>query len=486
MLFIGLDVGTTGTKAIVADRQGNILGKGYHEYELQFPTDGWVEQNAEDWWTATVQAIRQATADLPDRSRIRSIGISTQGASMLAVDGNGRPLTPAITWMDHRACQQASALAQTVGADTIYHKSGWQVDATLDAAKIMWIREHLPQVFSAAGRFVSTLEFINGRLCGRFVIDPTNGAIRQMLDLHTGQWDDDILDVIGITTDRLPVVQPSGSFVGNLTKDAANELGLDPSVQVFNGAHDQYCAAMGAGAVNVGDMLLATGTTWVVLGVTKEPLYTDSHISPGVFPAPGKYGAMASLLSAGSALKWYRNIIGSDFAEMDAKAADRALSAADVLFYPYLSGTGFPKSQANAKGCLLGLDLHHDQYDIARALMEGVAFETAIALEEFSRHGMPVKRLMMTGGAAKSRLWSELVGYITGCEVYRMRESDAACVGAAMMAGVGIGAFSDYEQAAAMMVHPEPLILEDASLFDFYREKRERYLAHASSLLTTK
>lgn len=267
-------------------------------------------------------------------------------------------------------------------------------------------------------------------------------------------------------------------MIGNLTSEAAKALGLSTNVQVFNGAHDQYCAALGSGAVHTGDMLLATGTTWVVLGVTDRPMFTSSYIAPGIHPVKNRYGAMASLVSAGSALKWYRKIAGEDFATIDDEAATRTRSAADLLFYPYLCGAGFPHGKPEIRGSLMGLDLHHDKYDIARVLMEGVAFETALTLEQFSAQGMGVHRLMMTGGASKSLLWSQLVGYITGCEIYRMKEPDTGCVGAAMIAAVGCTAFANYEEASTSMVHAELLPLPDTDLPAFYKEKGARYRKH--------
>lgn len=478
MLFIGLDVGTTATKAVVTDRNGHVYGKGYFEYELTFPGEGQVEQNAEDWWTAAVKAIRQAISTLPDPDEIVGIGLSTQGATLVAVDEKGMPLAPAITWMDQRATAQSAAADEAIGADVMYHKTGWGLSPVGDVAKMRWLREEQPELFQKTAYFVSTLEFMNYRLCGHFVIDPTNAAIRQLLDIHTGQWDPEILDFIGISTDRLPEIRSVGQAVGHLTPAAAKELGLSANVQVFNGAHDQYCAALGAGAVHIGDMLLATGTTWVVLGVTDQLMFTPSHIAPGIHPVKGRYGAMASLVSAGSALKWYRNIVGENFAKIDEQAALRTRSASDLLFYPYLCGAGFPHGKPEIRGALTGLDLHHDKYDIARALMEGVAFETALTLEQFSAQGMGVHRLMMTGGASKSLLWSQLVGYITGCEIYRMKEPDTGCIGASMIAAVGCSAFQSYEEASASMVHAELLPLPDADLPGFYHEKSARYRKH--------
>lgn len=475
MLIIGLDVGTTGTKAVVIDENGRILGSGYQEYELTAKAGNHVTQNAEDWWDAVVTAVRGAMSGIPNKSDVRGIGLSTQGASMLAADAEGRPLSPVITWMDRRSAQQAKTLASQIGAEAIYRKTGWQVSPGCDASKIAWLKEYKPDTFSSAAFFVSTLEFINFRLTGRYVIDPTNAAIRQMFNIQTGDWDDEILAAVGVERERLPEVRDIGSFVGRLTPDAASLLGLSGEVRVYNGAHDQYCAAIGCGAVSAGDMLLATGTTWVVLGVTDRLMYTDSHIACGIHPVKGKYGAMATLVSAGSALKWYKNLIDDSFAQMDKQAAKRAQSARELLFFPYLAGAGFPHNDPQMHGTVLGLGIHHDRYDIARALMEGVAFETRQALEEFSAQGLDIRRLMMTGGAAKSRLWSEIVGYITGCEIYRMQEPEACSIGAAMIAAVSLGLFQSYADCADNMVKSELLILDDPGMYDFYAEKNTRY-----------
>lgn len=482
MYVIGLDVGTTGTKAVLADESGKILAGGYKEYELVSQKSGWVSQNADDWWDAAVFAIRKATQEV-DRSQIRAIAMSTQGASMLAADANGNALSEVITWMDSRSADECAILADAVGADAIYRKCGWQLSATLDAAKLLWMKRNMPDVFEKAACFPSTIEFMNYRLCGRYVTDPTNAAIRQLFDISACRWDPGILGVIGLGEDRLPEIMPIGECVGTLRPEAAQQLGLDSTVRVYNGAHDQYCASLGCGAVNSGDMLLATGTTWVVLGLCDSLLYTDSHIAPGIHPVPGVYGAMASLVSAGSALKWYRSIIGGDFRTIDAEAAKRAESARELYFYPYLYGAGFPHSRPDARSAILGLEARHDKFDIARALMEGVAFETRTVLEEFSSHNMKIGTLMMTGGAARSELWSQIVGYVTGCDIYRMNEPETCSVGAAMIAFVGEGAFRNYAECAKVMVRSEKLVPEDKQMYEFYAEKGAKYDALRESVL---
>ncbi len=480
MLVIGLDVGTTGTKAVVVDKNGNTLGSGYREYALK-SEGGKVTQSANDWWDAAVYAIRTATGNI-DTKRIAAISLSTQAASMLCADRDGDAKSEVITWMDTRSFAEAEELSEAIGKEEIYKKSGWLPTPVLDASKILWMKKNWPELFRATDYFISTLEYMNMKLCGRCVIDPTNAAMRQMFDIQTGKWDRDILDYIEIDESRLPEVLPIGAEVGNLTPAAAEALGLNTDVKVYNGAHDQYCASIGSGAVEAGDMLLATGTTWVVLGITDKLLYTENHISPGIHAVPGRYGALASLVSAGSALNWYRSVIDGDFKEMDKKAAERQESAKDLFVLPYVCGAGFPHNRPDMRGAMIGLDKGHDRYDIARALMEGVAFEAASVLSLFKEQGMDISSLMMTGGAARSDLWSEIVGYVTGCDIWRMKEPETCCIGAAMTAAVGIGLFKDYNECRTVMVKREKLPLPDDSKREFYKKKYEKYKAFVELL----
>lgn len=483
MLCLGLDVGTTGAKAAVIDGEGRVLGRGYREYELIFPGEGRVEQDALDWWRASVGAVREALSSLPDPASVGALSLSTQGATLVPVDGKGDPLRLALTWMDVRAAREAEELAEAVGSEAVYRRSGWQANAALDAAKILWLKRHEPALFQKAAFFVSTLEFMNKRLTGRFAADPTNAAIRQLFDIGTGTYDPAILSFIGVSPDRLPEVLPVGSEVGALLPDAADALGLPRGIRVLNGAHDQYASALGVGAAEEGDLLLATGTAWVVFGVTGKPLYTSSGVAPGIHPVPGLWGAIASLPSSGSVLKWYKRIIGDDFAVMDREAPLRRESSRGLFFFPYLAGAGFPHGMPDRRGTLTGLDLRHDKFDVARALMEGVGFETSLALDEFRKAGVEIRRMTMTGGASRSRFWCETLGYITGCEIFLSREPDTAAVGAALIAAVGSGVFRDYREAASA-VETVPLPLSDPSLFSYYAEKERRYRVLLPGALT--
>ena len=482
MLVIGLDVGTTGTKALVVDDAGRTLASAYREYELKSSDGGAVSQNAGDWWDAVVYTVKTAAQKVfPEK--ISAIALSTQGASMLATDGEGNPLCEVMTWMDSRASKEVEKLEASIGTEEIYKKCGWPLTPAGDAAKILWLKSNKPEVFDNAECFPSTIEFINKKLTGRFVTDPTNAAIRQLFNIKDCKWDSEILDAVGITAKRLPEVAAVGECIGALTPDAASMLGLSDDVKVYCGAHDQYCAALGAGAVRAGDMMLATGTAWVVLGVTDGLLYTKDHICPGIHPASGAFGAMASLVSAGSALKWYKNLIGGDFRTMDEEAAKRRDSAKDVFVLPYVAGAGFPHNRPEAGGTIHGFRLGNDKYDIARAVMEGVAFEAKGVIDEFAEAGMKIGRLMMTGGAARSDLWSSIVGAVTGCEILRPSEPETCCMGAASIALVGEGAFKNYAECSAALSKASSLGNNDPDDVAFYAEKYEKYCELRSKLL---
>lgn len=230
--------------------------------------------------------------------------MSTQGASMLAADAEGKPLSEVITWMDNRATDECAELELAVGGEKIYRKCGWRLTPAGDAAKIMWLRANRPDAFDKAACFPSTVEFMNFRLCGEYVTDPTNAAIRQLFNIEKGDWDDEILACVGITKDRLPRVMPIGACVGRLTAEAAELLGLSARSGYTTAPTTSTVRRSAAGAVNSGDMLLATGTTWVVLGVCDKLIYTDSHPGLPVFIRPQANTAPWLLSYPPSFLKW--------------------------------------------------------------------------------------------------------------------------------------------------------------------------------------
>lgn len=473
MKFIGLDIGTTGAKALMVDENGAVLGKGYSGYRL-ISEDCRMEQRPDDWTECGAAAIRQAIEG-QDASSIAAISLSTQGASTAAIDANNRPIGNALTWMDTRAKDEASALAHRLGEDYVYRNTGWRISPSLDAAKIMYMKRN--DAYNHAALFLSTLEYMNLYLTGNPVCDPSNASIRQLYCVSEHDYDDKLLDAVGLSRSELPPVISTGSLVGYITQSASHATGLKAGTPVFNGAHDQYCASIGAGAIGKGDMLLSAGTTWVVMGIDDKPLFTDTYIAPGVHPVAGMYGAIASLVGSGASLQWFKNgFLTEDFIETDRQAALRADKAQGLFFHPYLAGAGYPIWNHNARGSFTGIGFEHDRFDFARAIMESAAFEARRTLDDFSANGCRISTLKIMGGAAKSPFWCSLIASAVNLSVEISSESDACALGAAIIAAIGAGAYDNFRDAVAAMASKTRVEDPDTSLVSYLEEKYSRYL----------
>ena len=472
MNFIGLDIGTTGAKALLVDARGRVLGKGYAGYALH--SDGArVEQRAGDWAECGAAAVRQALAG-HDARQVAAVALSTQGASTVAVDAAMRPLGPALTWMDTRAVDEAAALEAALGGDYIYRNTGWRVSPSLDAAKIMHMKR--TGEWRDAALFLSTLEYMNLFLAGAPVCDPTNAAMRQFFNVNTGEYDARILGAAGIDVAELPRVLPTGAPVGGVTADAADATGLPVGTPVYNGAHDQYCASIGAACIAAGDLLLSAGTTWVLMGIGSKPLFTDTFISPAPHPVPGLYGAIASLVGSGASLQWFKeNFLDEEFDELNTAVAKRGGKAHDLLFYPYLSGAYYPLWELQARGAFAGISLAHDRFDFARAIMEATAFGVRQTVADFAKNGVAPQSLRIMGGAAKSEVWCELIAAAAGLPLDVSGESEACALGAAMIAATGHGAYESLAGAAAVMAAETRAVAPQGALAEAMDEKFGRW-----------
>lgn len=470
--IIGIDVGTTCTKVIAIDEDGRIAGQGSQGYEL-ISSGACVEQCAEDWVETVTVAIRQATENI-DKSCICGISCSTQGGSTVAVRKDGSFIGNAWTWMDRRSGCQVEEIGDILGNHYVYHTTGSKISPSLDAAKIRNMKS-IPE-YSDAVCYLTTLEVVNNFLTGKCVIDPSNAAMRQLLNIDRICWDEKMLEVAGITTEELPEIMPAGALVGRLSSSASAATELPEGIPIYNGAHDQYCASIGAGAIKPGDMLLSAGTTWVLMGITEKPMYTDSYIVPGRHPIDGLYGAIASLVGSGASMEWYhKNLMSADYDIMNKVVPERMESTKDLFFFPYVNGAPYPIHNSNAKGVFAGLTLEHDQFDMARALMEGVAFGVRRAAEDFESNGSKIESIVMMGGASKSPVWMQMIASITDIPVKRLNCSDVCAIGAAMIAACSAGIFDSYRAAADAIVAVEQVYEPDENEQAYYNEKFQKF-----------
>jgi sugar (pentulose or hexulose) kinase len=466
-LYIGIDVGTTSLKALALDENGECVATAKKTYDL-FASGAEATQNADDWYAAAVSAIREIVAK--DLGEVCSISVSAQGGATVLLDKFGKTLTPAYSWMDNRASRESEELKERFGNDLIYSRYGWRMQPNADAAKLLWMKRNISEIYEKAASFPSTLGFINQRLTGRIVEDPTCAAIRRLYDINEGKISADMLDLLALTEDKLPETLPTGAFVGNLTADAARELGLSESVRVYNGAHDQYCASLGSGIVEIGQLMLATGTAWVLFGVTEAPLFGESRISPCIHPAGG-YGALSTVTGIGAAFEWLSKLTDTPIPELSAEAEKLRGKNDNFFFRPSATGTGLLIGKSLG-GHISGMTIGHGKYDLALALMEGAAFETALVIEEYKKSGMTdVTSITMTGGATASRFWQSLIADVTGLDVYASVQTDSPALGAAMLAACG----GDNIASLSKQFSGEKTKVSPSEYSEYYREKFERY-----------
>ena len=452
-LLLGLDVGTTATKALLLNIQGDVVASAFCSYGLITTREDWVEQDPEDLWRGVVTTCRAVQERVDSQDQVVALSISAQGGTTIPVDAQGQPLGSAISWMDHRAHEQAERVRRTIGEDRVYEISGWRVTDCLPLFHISWLRECAPETFASARRFLFVNDFIIYRLTGRLCMDPSDAGITQLYNIAEGEWDGDLLDTAGIELDQLSPVRNSGVAVGHLTADASRETGLPQSVLVVNGAHDQYCAALGAGVLKPGDVMLSCGTAWVLLCLM-EPLKLDpeKRISISRHVIQNKWGALKSLGAVGASMEWFLDELwvsrgceppparADIYDELNISASKTSAGSKGLIFFP--SSGGYIRG---ARGGFIGLNLSHTRNDMARAVMEGVVFELRLAMEDIRDAGIQGSELRMVGGAAASTVWPKIVADVTHLPVALPSTTEAASCGAAILAGVGSGAFPSPE-----------------------------------------
>jgi xylulokinase len=483
-MLLGVDIGTTGTKAVLTYEDGKEAHSSYQGYELISPRPFHVEQSPEDWWRAMVYTVRDCAAHLPAGEKISAMCLSVQSGTLVPVDKYCRPTMNAISWLDTRGGKEHEQLVAQKGEAYFYKKTGWRLSNCYNFIQICHMRRNHPDLFEKTAYFLSVADYLTWRLTGQLVIDENSAENSQLCNVNTGQWDEDILALARINKSQLSRMIKSGQNIGTITSQAAKELGLDPKTQVISGAQDQYCSAYSVGAVHHGDVMFSTGTSWVLLGVSEKQIFDmDTYLTIGRHIIPGMYSSFAYTPAGGAAMKWYRNNMGApapgggleDYDDITARAEHVPPGAQGLLFFPHLGGTLFPTWSEESRGVLWGMDFVHTKDHIARAVMEGIAFDLLWMIRSMQKVGYDFQIMKCLGGSTRSQVWMQMVSDMTGLEMSVSAYANMAPLGAAMIAGVGSGLYRDHEQAYSVFNYPQRHFYPDPARHLQYQELFEKY-----------
>jgi len=438
-LLLGVDAGTTLVKAAVYALDGACLGSGEARQGVTSQQPGWAEQQPADWWRGVRRAVREALQGAGVAcERVAAIGISTQGGTLAVFDGRGRTLGPALVWSDirQRAQQQDEAACEEQFALTgLAHLN-------MSPAALGWMKKNRGEWFGASYRIGYVPDYLTFRLTGEWVSDATNLGICNLCDLRTGDIALPAIERLGLPRDSFAVTRQAGEIAGMLNAKAAKELGVREGIPVAAPGHDQYCAALGAGCVEDGDLLLSTGTAWVVL-LTTTRLITDRKSSfwPGRHVHPGRWGLMGAISSGGCTLDALLELTRqrADWERINAAIESVPAGSDGVLVIPHLVGRTLPSWNSEARGAILGWSLGHRREHLWRAAIEGLAMETRVGCEYLAARGADTRRLRMVGGAARSSVWPRIVASVLGSTVHACVSESVAVRGAACLAARALG-----------------------------------------------
>jgi xylulokinase len=454
---IGIDSSTTATKAVVWDHEGRAAAEGRAEFALVLPRPGWHEQDAEDWWRSCSAAVTQALESV-DGSDVEALCLTHQRETFACLDEQGRPVRPAIVWMDVRATQEVADL----GSDEIHRLTGKPPDTTPALYKLLWLREHEPETLRRTRWVVDVHAFLVHRLTGTWRTTTACADPLGLIDLERADWSDDLLARVGLSREQVPALFAPGEVIGELSAAAAGQLGLPAGLPVVGGAGDGQSAGLGANATQPGQAYLNLGTA-VVAGTTSERYAWDRAFRTLIGAVPGTY-AMETLLQGGTyTVNWFLDRIAMldapslglglrDVDLLEAAAARLGPGAEGLLLVPYLASAQTPYWDPAARGVLFGLAGHHGKEHIFRAIMEGIAFEQRLAFEEMEpRLERPIEVLLTTGGGSRSSLWRQIMADVTGKTVVACREAETTSLGAGIQAAAAAGWHGSLLQAAEAM-----------------------------------
>jgi xylulokinase len=455
--LLGIDVGTGGTRALLIDESGAVIASAIHEHQpFASPRSGWAEQDPQDWWKACQGAVRKLLqqGDV-EASEIACIGLSGQMHGAVLLDRNGEVLRPALIWCDQRTAAECRYLNETIGPQRLVELTSNPALTNFTLTKLLWVRTNEPGIWRRFHSFLLPKDYIRLCLTGVRAIDVADASGTLLLDVAHRRWSDAMLDAVDLNPDCLPALYESQDVVGQVTEAAAAKTGLKAGTPVVAGAGDQAAGATGMGIVRPGDVSATIGTSGVVFAASDAPV-TDPRGRLHTFchAVPGRWHVMGVTQAAGLSLRWVRDNFGTftDYDQMSAEAAKIPAGSEGVLWAPYLMGERTPYPDPDVRAALVGLAADHSRGNVIRAVLEGVAFSLKDTLTIFRELSIPVRGIRVGGGGARSALWRQIQADVYGQTVETVQAEEGAAYGAALLAGVGAGAWASVDAACDAVV----------------------------------
>ena len=465
--YLGLDIGTSGTKALLITEAGQPVASDTREYPLSTPRPLWAEQDPDDWWKAVVAATKAVLEKAGARGdEIAGIGLSGQMHGSVFLDKDNRVLRPAILWCDQRTQAECDWITAQVGSENLVKYISNPVLTGFTAPKIVWLRSHEREIYDRVVKVLLPKDYIRYKLTGVHATEVSDASGTALLDVAKRQWSLEVLEAAGIPRSFMPECAESIEITGHIHAEAASLTGLAAGTPVVGGAGDQAAGAVGSGIVETGIVSSTVGTSGVVFAYSDTPA-TDPKLRVHTFchAVPGKWHTMGVVLSAGGSLRWLRDTFfqpegvvgqttGQDTYSLMAAGANLVPAGSEgLIFLPYLTGERTPYPDANARGVFFGMTLRHKRQHFARAVLEGVAYALNDTFEIFHEIGIPITQVRASGGGAKSPVWNQIHADVTGYPHMTLSGDEGPALGVALLAAVGTGAYATVADACKAAIH---------------------------------
>jgi xylulokinase len=455
--FLGIDVSTTGSKALLVDESGAVVATAVAPHTLQTPRPLWSEQNPREWWQASATAVRTVLQQAGvSGASVQAVGLTGQMHGLVLLDERGEVLRPAILWNDQRTQSQCDEIHRRIGRTKFIQITGNVALTGFTAPKILWVQENEPEVYAKARHVLLPKDYIRFQLTGEYGMDKADGSGTVLFDLKQRKWSAEVLSALSIPAEWMPRTWEGPEFTGTITREASTSTGLNVGTPVAAGGGDQAAQAVGVGAVEPGVVALTVGTSGVVFATTPSALVEpEGRLHAFCHAVPGMWHFMGVMLSAAGSLQWYRDTLapGMSFDDLLHEAEPVPAGSEGLQFLPYLSGERTPYPDPLARGAFVGLTLRHGRGHLTRSLLEGVSFGLKDSFTLIQNAGLGgIRQVRASGGGTKGALWRQILASVLETELVTVNTTEGAAFGAALLAGVGVKAWPDVPAACAAAV----------------------------------